>query len=323
MENALNALHPGSALLFDLALDESARSSMSALEATWDGVDLAGLKVAFLRGFSYCDPVIPSGDLDLDWGLWRFEYIALQQKYTYLYSLFSELQRRGVKLVNPPEAHLRLFMRPFVLERVRQAGLPVPALVCTNRMDVAREFCGRYPAVVWRPAAGRAAFQCFKDRQRDALLSLQKPPVLLAEGIDGLALRAYLYDGQPLLCLKRTVPDCSGEETLEMFGEYDCGEAAGDLRRLAELLQAPWLQVSFALKDGKAWIYDVDADPLIEDLPAVYGERLTALLAARLSGAAAPAMSAGAPAELRQRPTIFLRRMLRVLFEFEYSKYKE
>jgi hypothetical protein len=315
LRSALNTLSPGSTQSLDLALAAPERSAMSATELTWNGVDLTTLELAFLRGFSYCDPVMPAGDLDVDWSLWRFDYIGQQQKYTYLYSFFCELERRGVKLLNSPDAHLRLFMRPFILEQLRQAGVNVPALTCTNRMDVAREFCGRHASVVWRPATGRAAYQLFQDRQREALVSLQKPPVLLAEVIAGPLIRAYLYDGQPLLCLKMGAPNPVGEETLERFVETDCGEACGDLRRVAETVRVPWLQVSF----------DLEADPVFEGLPTVHSEKLVTLLAARMlkrGAACPPAPTASAP-EPKERPTLFLRRMLDILFEFEESKYRK
>jgi hypothetical protein len=325
LQSALNALSPGNAQSFDLALAAPARSSMSATELTWNGVELTALDLAFLRGFAYCDPVVPAGDLDVDWSLWRFDYIGQQQKYTYLYSFFCELERRGVKLLNPPDAHLRLFMRPFVLEQLRQAGVNVPALTCTNRMDVAREFYGRHASVVWRPATGRAAYQLFQDRQREALVSLQKPPVLLAEVVAGPLIRAYLYDGQPLLCLKMGAPDPVGEETLERFVETDCGDVCGDLRRVADSVRVPWLQASFVLKDGRAWIYDLDADPMFEGLPTVHSEKLVTLLAARMlnSTAACPSAIPADAADAKERPTLFLRRMLDILFEFEESKYRK
>ena len=322
LQSALNSLSPGSVLFFDLDLDPPECSSMSAAEATWNGVDLAGLDAAFLRGFPYCDPVIPSGNLDVDWSLWRFEYIARQQKYTYLYSLFSEMERRGVKVVNPPSVLLGLFMKPFILEQLRRAGLNVPALACTNSMDAARQFCGSHKDVLWRPAAGRAAWQVFRDRQREALISLRKPPVMLAEAVEGPLCRGYLYNGEPLLFLKVSTPNRTWEERLELFIAADCGAAAPQLRRLAESIGALWLQVTFVLKDGQAWIYDLDPDPLFEDLPAPHGEQLLALLAERLLGRAPALVPAPAVEEGKERPTIFLRRMLGVLFDFEQSKYR-
>jgi hypothetical protein len=295
---------------------------MSAGEATWNGVDLAKLDTAFLRGFQYCDPVLPSGNLDVDWSLWRFEYIGQQQKYTYLYSLFCELERRGVRMVNPPDAHLRLFMKPFALERLRQSGLNLPALVCTNSMDEARQFCASHAKVVWRPATGRAAWQLFLDRQREALISPRKPPVMLAEAIEGPLRLADLSEGQPLLLLKMSAPEMAGEETLEGFCETDCPEAAADLRLLAGTVKAPWLQAVFVLKDGKAWVYDLDADPLFEDLPSAHSARLAARLAERLLRREPASLPVTGAPEAKERPTLFLRRMLEILFEFEQSKYK-
>jgi len=323
--SALNSLSPGSALLFDLALEAPERSAMSAGEAVWNGVDLAELDTAFLRGFQYCDPVVPSGNLDVDWSLWRYDYIALQQRYTYLYSLFCELERRGVRVVNSPDAHLRLFMKPFILEHLRLSGLKVPALVCTNSMEAARAFCGSHAKVVWRPATGRAAWQLFLHRQREALISLRKPPVLLAEAVEGPLRLGYLYEGQPLLLLKMSAPEAAeaaGEETLEGFCETDCPEAAADLRLLAETAGTPWLRVAFVLKDDRAWIYDLEADPLFEDLPAVHGEKLVVRLAERLLRQELAAQPVSAAPEPKERPAIFLRRMLEILFEFEQSKYK-
>jgi len=325
LQSALNLLSPGSALLFDLTLEPPEYSAMSAGEAVWNGVDLAGLDTAFLRGFHYCDPVVPSGNLDVDWGLWRFDYLALQQKYTYLHSLFYELERRGVQVVNSPNVHLRLFMKPFILEHLRSSGLNVPALVCTNSMAAAREFCGSHAKVVWRPATGRAAWQLFLDRQREALISPRKPPVMLAEAVEGPLRLAYLYGGQPLLLLKMSAPEMAetaGEETLEGFCETDCPEAAADLRLLAETVRAPWLQAAFVLKDGRAWIYDLDADPLFADLPAVHSEKLAARLAERLLRREPALPPLPATPEPKERPALFLRRMLEILFEFEQSKYK-
>ncbi|MCY3021176.1 MAG: hypothetical protein NTW87_19350 [Planctomycetota bacterium] len=329
LERALNAQSPGTAAFFDLSLGTAARATMGAGEAAWGGRDLTKLDIAFLHGFAYCDPVIPACGTGVDWSVWRFDYIAAQQKHTFLYSLFSELERRGVRVISPPAAHLQTFMKPLLLERLRRAGLNVPAAVCSNNMDAVREFCGRHANAVWRPATGRAAYQRFTDRQREALVSLQKPPIIVAEAVDGPVVRGYLLQGEPLLFLEKGAPDCTGEERLEGFWEVDYAALRPDLSRLAAEMNIPWLEVVFVAKDGKAWIYDVDADPLFEGLPTGHSEKLTALLAKSLLQVGQTFLSADAvaapPAKAveTQRPTLFLRRMLRILFEFEQSKYSK
>jgi len=322
---ALNAASPGSTIFFDLSLDDPERSAMDASRLEWNGVDLTTLDAAFLHGFSYLDPVIPSGDLDLDWSVWREDYIALQMKYTYLYSLFSELERRGVKVINSPQMHLRAFMKPLLLEQLRAAGLNIAATITTNGIDAAKAFCAKAPKVVWRPCTGRASYQLFLDKQREALISTKKPPVLLAELKEGPLVRGYFYDGKPVLFLERYVPDNKYEETLEQFFEVPCADLREQVALAAHTLGFPWLQMLFIPVDGKAFIYDVDTDPLWESLPTNWQHQLTALLAAKLlgqdAGYEAPLTVASGPDCVKQRPTIFLRRMLQILFEFEQSKY--
>ncbi|HYG77168.1 MAG TPA: hypothetical protein VEK08_19345 [Planctomycetota bacterium] len=322
--DALETLSSGSAQMFDLALNPEDRTALDANRLIWNGVDLAKLDAAFVRGFSYQDPILPSGGIDIDWSVWREDYIAEQMKYTYLHSLFMEMARRGVKVVNSPEQHMQGFMRPLVLEQLRRAGVSVPQSVCTNIMDVAKDFCAKNAAVVWRPVTGRASIQLFRDKQREALISLKKPPVILAELKDGPLVRGYFFENKPLLLLERYVPAAQPEETLERFFEVPCPEVREQLALAARTLNIPWVQMLFTIVDGKAWIYDVDTDPLIEGLPIDFQTKLTSLLAQKLLGRNADfeAPLSGLDEAVRQRPTMFLRRMLQILFEFEQSKYK-
>ncbi|HEY3321255.1 MAG TPA: hypothetical protein VGP72_12365 [Planctomycetota bacterium] len=332
---ALERLQPGSTLFFDISLDPPERTSMDAGRICWNGVDLTTLDAAFLHGFTYLDPVIPSGDIDVDWSLWREDYIEQQMKYTYLYSLLTELERRGVRLINPPAAHLRAFMKTALLERLRENGLAVPSLLCTNSPEAAQEFCrgaGCQPAgaakVVWHPACGRGAWQPFFDRQRQALVSIKRPPILLAGLQEGPLVRAFVSDGKPLLILGRCAPQQRpdvAEETLEQFFEVPAAEVRESIRRAAEVLNIPWFQLLFIQAAGRAWIYDVEADPLLDSLPLPHQEQITGLLAEQLLGVRpqyeAPLQVSEAAAQPQQRPTVFLRRMLQVLFDFEKSKY--
>jgi len=324
LSSALNAAVPGSAQFFDLSLYDVSRTALNADSLLWNGTDLTTLDAAYLRGFPYQDPIIPSGDIDLDFSVWREEYIAHQMKYTYLHSLFTEMERRGVKLYNSPRKNLQGYMRPALLERLRAAGCSVAPMVCTNSMDVAKEFCSKAPHVIWRPVTGRASVQLFMDRQRDTLISRKKPPVMLYELKDGPLVRGYFFNGKPILLLERYIPQALPEETLEQFFEVPCADVRAQLALAARTLNIPWVQILFTLVDGKAWIYDVDTDPLIEGLPTEFQKRLTQRLAEKLAGLNADyeaPLTPADPAAIKQRPTVFLRRMLQILFDFEKSKY--
>ena len=323
LHQTLQALSPGSARLFSSALNEVDRVSMNSTGLLWNGARFAPGERAFLHGFSYCDPVVPSADPEADWSVWRFDYLEDQQKYSFLHSCFSELARQGVQVINPPDIHRTFFMKAFLLERLRQAGFAVPQTICTNRLDVAEAFCRDHPKVVWRPGTGRAAWQLCLKPQREALCSPRKPPVLLAAVSDGPLVRGYLFEGQPLLLLHCSPPCMAPEELLEEFWEVQYPGLQGEFSRLAEDLGATWLEIHFVYQDGKALLYDMEADPLYDCLPASYQEKLTALLAARLLGLDAASLGARVAAlERASRPTLYLRRMLQILFEVEAQKYE-
>jgi hypothetical protein len=318
----INQLAQGSCRHFTLPKDDG--SPVVALDETgvyWDEINVAELDIAYLHGFSYTYPLAPTPLGQVDWSLWQIDHLLEQQKSSFLLSAFTEMERHGVKLLNPARVYLKNFAKAELLEGLHQADFPVPRMVCTNDMEATQAFIREVSdKVVWRPATGRAAWQLFRDRQREHLISTAKPPILLAEIIEGPLIRGYLIDGEPLLCLNRYPPACIlHAETLESFKAMECPEVYGELRRLATQLSLHWGQVSFVLAEGRPWIYDVDVDPILGPMPEVFQERLIDGLARACLGmdqAAEPL-----PETPQARRTLFLRRMLFPLFEFEHMKY--
>jgi hypothetical protein len=318
----INQLAPDSCRHFTLPKDDG--SPAVALDETgvyWDGVNVAELDIAYLHGFSYTYPLAPAPLGHVDWSVWQIDHLLEQQKSSFLLSAFTEMERHGVKLLNPARVYLKNFAKAELLESLRQAGFPVPRMVCTNDMEATHTFIQKVDdKVVWRPATGRAAWQLFRDRQREHLISTEKPPILLAEIIEGPLIRGYLIHGQPLLCLNRYPPACIlHAETLESFKAMECTEVYGELRQLAVQLSLHWGQVSFVLKEGRPWIYDVDVDPILGPMPEVFQERLIDGLARGCLGM--EQASEPLPDTPQVRRTPFLRRMLFPLFEFEHMKY--
>ncbi len=306
---------------FDMSLKEGPPVAISDSALRWNGVDLCGLSVAFLHGFSYMNPVVPSDPADGDYSVWRTDYLSDQQRYSFLFSLFTEMARRGVRMVNPPDVFLQYFMKPFSLESIAKAGFFVPETLCTNDADSVAAFCRRHEAIVWRPATGRAAWQPFREKQRRNLIRRDAPPLLLAESMDGPLVRCYLYDGKPLLFLKYDAPSGAPPERLERFWAADFPDLHDELRRFSESLDLSWAMVMFVVSGGKMWIYDVDPDPVLEWLPAEFRDHLVRRLAAELAGQSPPETGLVEEGHTRQRPAFFLRRMLRILFEIESIKY--
>jgi hypothetical protein len=183
------------------------------------------------------------------------------------------------------------------------------------------DFYQKVEKVVWRPATGRAVWQLFLDKQRISLVSPDSPPILVAECIEGPLIRGYLYDGVPLLFLKFSAPDLGPPERLESVWSVDCSEVVEVLQRLTVETGVRWAQVSFVFSDGKPWIYDIDPDPILEWLPDAYKDNLIAKLSYMIAGEKDKAIDLPATTQPEERPTMFLRRMLRILFEFEKVKY--
>lgn len=306
---------------FNLSL--SGEDDISVLDSGvyWNRRNITDLDVAYIHGITYMNPIIPDADKDQDWSVWQADYLIKQQKFSFLFSLFEELHRRGVVLVNPPRTHVQNFMKPFLLERLRNLGFTVPRLICSNHMPSIVDFCNQIEKVVWRPTTGRAVWQLFLDKQRISLIRPDSPPVLVAQCIEGPLIRGYLYDGMPLLFLKFSAPDPGPPERLESIWSVDCSEVVEVLQRLTVETGMRWAQVSFVFSDGKPWIYDIDPDPILEWLPDVYKDNLIAKLSYMIAGEKDKAIDLSSTTHPEERPVMLLRRMLRILFEFEKVKY--
>ncbi len=322
----IKKLAPGSCEHFVFPAMGSPAVAIDQSGVYWDGTNVAQLDIAYIHGFSYTYPVVPIPLGNVDWSVWQVDHVLEQQKFSFLLSAFSEMERNGAKLLNPPKVYLKDYAKADLLENLRQAGFSVPRLVCTNDMETTQGFMQEIDPdkVIWRPTTGRAAWQLFRDRQREYLISPERPPILLAEIIEGPLIRSYLIDQQPLLCLKRYPPTCViNAETLERFQALECAEVYTELQRLASHLSLPWGQISFVLGEGRPWIYDVDPDPVLGCLPELFGKVLMEGLASSLLGKAAQGSRKPLTDTPQERPTLFLRRMLYPLFEFERRKYSK
>lgn len=284
-----------------------------------DGLDAGGLRAVLVHGFRYEDPVVPAASDHLDFALWQAGYPADQQRYSALYSLLARLEALPLTVWTGSTVHLAAFARPAVLEAWRRDGLAVPDLQLTNDPQVAAAFAeGR--AAVWRTATGRCAWQRFGARQRLHLVGPERPPVLLAEAVAGPAIRSFVLDGRLVLSLETAPPDAAGLEQLEAFRAVAVSAAAAQaVRRAASLVGAGWAMVLWVDGADGPVLYDIDVDPILDGLPENFSAVLVEHLAAALLGRPAPVLPEPAPAG---RQTLFLRRMLRILFDIEATKHR-
>lgn len=317
----INAFQPGSGHFFDLSSGVSSLA-LHADRIVLDGIELTQLDCLWLHGFSYSNPTIPAAAEQCDWSVWHDDYLATQQEYSCYYSLFEELDRRGILLINPPRVHLDQFMKFAWLERLRDSGFQVPALLCSNDPRSIDEFCQGRETILWRPVTGRAAWQRFTAKQRAVLVDPAKSPIIVAEAIPGPLTRVYLFAGKPILSLQHQAPaHLPPMERLEQFSSVACPDHyAAILQNLAQTLGVGWAVVTCVSTPTALWIYDLDPDPILEWLPSTFYDFLLTSLAEELTGRGSQEAE---PLLNQDRPTMFLRRMLNILFQMESSKYEE
>ncbi len=316
----MNRLRPRSARLFDTSLDGRAAVAMDGDKLTWGRRLLNRLDWAFVHGFRYQDPVVPSPEELTDWSLWQPAYVAEQQKYSFLFSLLTRLEAAGVRLCNGAAVLLAAYAKPAQLQGLGRRGVPVPEMICTNDLRAADRFCKEHGQVVWRTATGRCAWQLFGDRQKEHLVSPSAPPVLLAPVVPGPLLRAYVFEGRTLACYDHAAPDCEGLERMEWLRPADPRKHAGILSRIAKISGAAWFVAQLVDGPGGPVVYDVDADPVLAGLPGNIRDFLAEELARGLLGLGPDKGTPPGPAE---RESLFLRRMTRILFDIEATKHRE
>jgi hypothetical protein len=304
----------------ELSLPAGTAVEMSAAGVVWAGVPLHELDTLVVSGFDHEDPLVPRALPGADFSVWQIDYIVDQQRASFVASVLRELGRRGVRVVNSWESLQLALSKPRVLGELARAGCRVPAWLCTSDPEAAKTFCGSQERVLWRPASGRAKWQLFLDKQREALVGAGKPPVLLAAHPRENLRRAFVCAGEVLLAIECTVPVLDPLERMEEVWACDSAPVDGALVAAAQAALASWAQISYTLQDGTACIYDVDPDPRYAWLPGEFRAYLVARLARRLLGQRAPALPVP---PRRERDSLFLRRMLVSLHDMEATKYRK
>ncbi|WP_320170672.1 hypothetical protein [Maridesulfovibrio sp.] len=306
------------AFFFDMGLPPEERVCLYETGARWNDIELTELNYAYVHGFSFQSPVVPNHGGERDWSVWQADYPAQQQKYSFLHSLFTRLERHGVRMITPVEALQAMFAKHHLLQNLSRDGFSVPEMLVTNVPQEAEKFCEKHEIVIWRPQNGKAAWQLCLEKQRTAIIHPDLPPPILASAIKGPVVRSWIFNGNPLLTLRSAPPSAAVPERLEQLSTFDSSPFEKELSRLAETLGAPWFQVLFVPQGKHLWIYDIDTDPIYDWLPEIYADTLTNNLVAGLVGTPAAQKNEDSSAK---RPAIFLRRMLRILFDFENCKY--
>ncbi|MBX7257509.1 MAG: ATP-grasp domain-containing protein [Candidatus Hydrogenedentes bacterium] len=117
-----------------------------------------------------------------------------EERLAFISSALLILQARRVVVVNTPEANAQHSRKPYQLELLRSAGLPVPKTLATNDAKAVKAFVKDVGAVVYKPLAGGASVRRVtkNDLARERLAALALAPVLFQEMLEGVSVRVYV-----------------------------------------------------------------------------------------------------------------------------------
>lgn len=126
-------------------------------------------------------------------------YAAQRERYAAWLSWLKCLPLHGKLLVNSVDTLLIHFAKPYQIEVLRQAGIPVPDTLVTSSQDKLLDFA-RSRQVVYKPVAGGAHCRLLEpdDLAAERLDTLRHAPAIFQEYIKGQDVRVFVLDGKAI-----------------------------------------------------------------------------------------------------------------------------
>ncbi|CAH1204118.1 hypothetical protein PAECIP111893_02145 [Paenibacillus plantiphilus] len=185
-----------------LDIDEAMvnRSRLSGYEAGYNGQPLHPVQVFFLRALFLPTPSFDAGEIQEQ--IEREGYVAYaaqRERYATWLSWLKCLTVHGKLLINPVDTLLLHFAKPYQVEMLRMAGIPVPDTLVTGNGDDVLSF-SRDRDVIYKPVAGGAHCHLLKeaDKQPERLKTLKYAPAMFQEYVPGKDIRVFVLDGRIL-----------------------------------------------------------------------------------------------------------------------------
>jgi glutathione synthase/RimK-type ligase-like ATP-grasp enzyme len=155
----------------------------------------AGLPVWYVRAIATALPIMPVGD-----GSYqaladaKAVYVVEKEKQAFVAAWLKGLDLEGKAIVNglgPMDQHLA---KPYQVELLRRAGIPVPRTLVTNDPERLVAWAAGYPEAIYKPVAGGAHTRRLEpaDLEDDRLALLAGAPVIFQERIVGDNIRVYV-----------------------------------------------------------------------------------------------------------------------------------
>lgn len=153
------------------------------------------MRVWYMRAIATALPIMPAGDGTYD-ALpdAKAVYVAEKEKQAFAAAWLKGLEMTGASVVNglgPMDQHLA---KPYQVELLRLAGIPVPRTLVTNDPERLKAWAAANPEAIYKPVAGGAHTRRLipADLEDDRLALLAGAPVIFQERIVGDNIRVYV-----------------------------------------------------------------------------------------------------------------------------------
>lgn len=132
---------------------------------------------------------------------WYSEYAAERERQSLLGSWVRTIAFQNKKIVNPPECFYLHYLKPYQINILKRAGIPVPKTLVTNDPNKLIEFKTQFKNLIYKPVAGGASCNLLAevDLLPNRLSLLCNAPVIFQEFIQGTDIRIFVLDGK-ILC---------------------------------------------------------------------------------------------------------------------------
>ncbi len=192
------------------------------------------------------------------------EYLRDERETASLwYSLMEIINDRVEVCVNPQAAFEHEALKPFAFELLREAGVPLPALLTTNDPDALSSFCGQHPGGLLARELLPDAPARWLEKESPTELGLDRSPLLVQALSSREKVEVMAVNGQAVVCR----PQPSEEATLAVVPVVQ------------QVLQMPWATLVFRRDTGGEVLSDFSASPDLGALPPSDAERVLEALA--------------------------------------------
>ena len=237
-----------------------------------DGRPLQQMQAAYLRRVDTDLPAHARYDhLPLpDPGSWTHQQTmqalaAARRNQVVRTALIQQLARR-CPVINPPELQNLHRLKVHQLDRLRRAGLPVPAFAAGSAAaaleQVAREHLRRWSGVVDKPLAGIYKTHAWTP-ERHAAHPWTARPALLQRRIRGDTVRCYVLAGQ-LLAAARVVHGDTVDSSLSQTGTEPLASPPAAVARVAQdaarALGLEFCGLDLLLQRGSGEVFLIDCN---------------------------------------------------------------